>query len=201
MAQKQYSFDFVLNAVMNGGFSSTFSKAQAEFSRLGKEMQSLKKAQSDISSYQKQQAAAEKTTAKLESLKKQEQLLQKELTAAKAVQTSTDAAAKSAADTLSEESDAAKELALEAQKAAQSAASLEREHQKLQDRITSTQGALERQNQRLEQTGEALKSAGVNMGDLGKESERLARLPLYYGLRPEQVDYICEKVKEFYGEA
>ena len=31
-----------------------------------------------------------------------------------------------------------------------------------------------------------------------KESERLARLPMYYGLKPEQVDYICEQVKEFY---
>ena len=30
------------------------------------------------------------------------------------------------------------------------------------------------------------------------ESERLLRLPMYYGLKPEQVDYICGKVKEFY---
>jgi dTDP-4-amino-4,6-dideoxygalactose transaminase len=32
------------------------------------------------------------------------------------------------------------------------------------------------------------------------ESERLLRLPMYYGLKPEQVDYIISKVKEFYGE-
>ncbi len=31
-----------------------------------------------------------------------------------------------------------------------------------------------------------------------KESERLTRLPMYYGLSLEQVDFICEKVKEFY---
>ncbi len=31
-----------------------------------------------------------------------------------------------------------------------------------------------------------------------KESERLVRLPMYYGLTMEQVDYICGKVKEFY---
>ncbi len=31
-----------------------------------------------------------------------------------------------------------------------------------------------------------------------RESERLARLPMYYGLKPEDVDYICDKVKEFY---
>lgn len=31
-----------------------------------------------------------------------------------------------------------------------------------------------------------------------KESERLARLPMYYGLTLEQVDYICDKIKEFY---
>lgn len=31
-----------------------------------------------------------------------------------------------------------------------------------------------------------------------KESERLLRLPLYYGLKEEEVSYICEKVREFY---
>ena len=31
-----------------------------------------------------------------------------------------------------------------------------------------------------------------------KESERLVRLPMYYKLQPEQIDYICDKVKEFY---
>lgn len=31
-----------------------------------------------------------------------------------------------------------------------------------------------------------------------RESERLVRLPLYYGLKEEQVDYIAGKVKEFY---
>lgn len=31
-----------------------------------------------------------------------------------------------------------------------------------------------------------------------KESERLLRLPMYYGLETEKVLYICEKVKEFY---
>lgn len=30
------------------------------------------------------------------------------------------------------------------------------------------------------------------------ESERLARLPMYYGLKAEEVDYICDKIKEFY---
>lgn len=31
-----------------------------------------------------------------------------------------------------------------------------------------------------------------------RESERLVRLPMYYGLQAEQVDYICDKVMEFY---
>ena len=31
-----------------------------------------------------------------------------------------------------------------------------------------------------------------------RESERLLRLPLYYGLKEEEVSYICSKVKEFY---
>jgi len=32
-----------------------------------------------------------------------------------------------------------------------------------------------------------------------RESERLARLPMYYGLTEEQVDYICDSIKEFYA--
>ena len=32
------------------------------------------------------------------------------------------------------------------------------------------------------------------------ESERLARLPLYYGLKAEEVDYICQKIKEFFNK-
>lgn len=32
-----------------------------------------------------------------------------------------------------------------------------------------------------------------------RESERLARLPMYYGLAMEQVDYICDVVKGFYA--
>ena len=31
-----------------------------------------------------------------------------------------------------------------------------------------------------------------------RESERLLRLPMFYGLTLEQVDYICEQVKSFY---
>lgn len=32
-----------------------------------------------------------------------------------------------------------------------------------------------------------------------KESERLDRLPMYYGLTLEQVDYICDSIKNFYA--
>lgn len=33
-----------------------------------------------------------------------------------------------------------------------------------------------------------------------RESERLTRLPMFYGLTLEQVDYICEQVKSFYED-
>ena len=32
-----------------------------------------------------------------------------------------------------------------------------------------------------------------------RESERLARLPMYYGLKEEQVDTICDTIKRFYA--
>ena len=80
MASKnEFEMLFALNARMNGGFSSTFSKAQAEFTQLGKEIQGLHKIQGDIASYQKQQSAIEATRGKLESLQKQHDLLQKEI--------------------------------------------------------------------------------------------------------------------------
>lgn len=78
-SKKEFEILFAMNARMNGGFSGTFSKAQAEFTRLGKEIQSLHKVQGDIASYQKQQSAIEATRSKLESLQKQHDLLQKEI--------------------------------------------------------------------------------------------------------------------------
>ncbi len=33
-----------------------------------------------------------------------------------------------------------------------------------------------------------------------KESDRLLRLPMYYGLRNEDVDYVCEKIEEFFSK-
>ena len=78
-SRKEYEMLFALNAQLNGGFSSTFSKAQAEFSKLGKEIQSLRSLQADVSSYQKQQNAIQATTAKLQNLQQQHDLLQKEI--------------------------------------------------------------------------------------------------------------------------
>ena len=77
--RKEYELLFALNAQMNSGFSGTFSKAQAEFSRLGKEIQTLHQLQGDISSFQKQQTAVENTRSKLKNLQKQHDLLQKEI--------------------------------------------------------------------------------------------------------------------------
>lgn len=49
--------------------------------------------------------------------------------------------------------------------------------------------------------------AGIKYGRMSgedvyttKESERLLRLPMYYGLRAEEVEFVAEKVKEFYGK-
>lgn len=77
--RKEYDISFLLNAQLNGGFGNTFSKAQQEFARLGKEIQSLNRIQSDISSYQKQQTAILNTETKLQNLKQQHDLLQREI--------------------------------------------------------------------------------------------------------------------------
>ncbi len=32
-----------------------------------------------------------------------------------------------------------------------------------------------------------------------KESERILRLPLYYGMKQTEIDFVCQKIEEFYG--
>lgn len=77
--RKEYEMMFALNAALNGNFQGTFSKAQQEFSRLGKEIQDLQKLQANVSSYQKQEQAIASTAAKLSNLQQQHDLLQKEI--------------------------------------------------------------------------------------------------------------------------
>ncbi len=140
---------FALTAPLNGGFSGTFSKAQSEFSRLGKEIQGLHKVQGDIASYQKQQAAVEKTSAKLKNLQAQEAQLKKELDAAQKAENQ-DAAA---------------------------VAHLEREKLKLEQQIKNTSTALEAQQQKLKGTGDRLKEAGVDTANLAqKDAELTAKI-------------------------
>ena len=187
MAGKQHEIKFLLDAQMGGGFSRSFQRAQQEMAAVSKEIQQLNHVQRDISGYQKQQAAVDKTAAKLERLKNDERLLQQELTAARAVQASASEAAQKAAESMGAESDKAKELALEAQRAAQNTAHLEREHQRLSDRIKDTDSALERQRERLRQTGEALQAAGVSTDNLERESRELAQQLEALHTRQEEV--------------
>lgn len=148
-SRKPYEMLFALNAQMNGSFSSTLSKAQQEFVRLGKEIQGLSKIQSDISAYQKQQGAIDATQTKLNNLRQQEALLVQQLNAAKSA-TEQDTAA---------------------------IAALEREKLKLEQRISNTNAALERQSQKLSDTGARLKEAGVDTANLSqKDAELTARI-------------------------
>jgi len=71
----QYSFDFIVNAVINGGFSATFKKAQQEFIRLETEIKNLQAIQKDVKAYDKQAAAVRNTTEKLDNLKRQYELV------------------------------------------------------------------------------------------------------------------------------
>lgn len=77
--RREWTQDFVLNARLNGGFNSTFSKAQAEFARLKKEVRALEQVQKDVSAYQKQQQAITATTEKLRNLEKQQALVRQQI--------------------------------------------------------------------------------------------------------------------------
>lgn len=142
MAQKQYSFDFVLNAVLNGGFSGTFTKAQQEFIRLGAEIKHLQEIQRDVKAYEKQAAAVQNTSQKLENLKRQYELVNRQI-----------------GETTG------------------STTALEREKLKLEQRITNTKAALEKQRQKLGETKDRLDAAGVSTTDLAnKDAELTAKI-------------------------
>lgn len=142
MAQKQYSFDFVLNAVLNGGFSAAFTKAQQEFIRLGAEIKNLQAIQRDVKAYEKQAAAVQNTSQKLEDLKRQYELVNRQI-----------------GETTG------------------STTALEREKLKLEQRITNTKAALEKQRQKLGETKDRLDAAGVSTTDLAnKDAELTAKI-------------------------
>ncbi len=142
MAQKQYSFDFILNAVLNGGFSGTFTKAQQEFIRLGAEIKHLQEIQRDVKAYEKQAAAVQNTSQKLENLKRQYELVNRQI-----------------GETTG------------------STTALEREKLKLEQRITNTKAALEKQRQKLGETKDRLDAAGVSTSDLAnKDAELTAKI-------------------------
>ena len=142
MAQKQYSFDFILNAVLNGGFSGTFTKAQQEFIRLGTEIKNLQAIQRDVKAYEKQAAAVQNTSQKLENLKRQYELVNRQI-----------------GETTG------------------STTALEREKLKLEQRITNTEAALEKQRQKLGETKDRLDAAGVSTSDLAnKDAELTAKI-------------------------
>jgi TP901 family phage tail tape measure protein len=142
VAQKQYSFDFILNAVLNGGFSGTFTKAQQEFIRLGTEIKNLQAIQRDVKAYEKQAAAVQNTSQKLENLKRQYELVNKQIG-----------------------------------ETAGSTTALEREKLKLEQRITNTEAALEKQRQKLGETKDRLDAAGVSTTDLAnKDAELTAKI-------------------------
>lgn len=143
--RKEYEMAFLLNAALNGNFKGTFSKAQQEFAKLGREIQDLQKLQANVSSYQKQEQAIASTTTKLSNLQQQSALLEQQIKATRDAENQ-DAAA---------------------------VAALEREKLKLEQRIKDTETALERQKQKLEATGQKLQDAGIDTKNLTDADARL----------------------------
>lgn len=78
-SKKEYTMLFALNASLNGGFQTTFTKASAAVAGMQKEIQALAKEQSDITAYEKQQKGIEATEKKLATLQQQYDNIQKEI--------------------------------------------------------------------------------------------------------------------------
>lgn len=152
MAQKTYTMDFVLNAVLNGGFSGVFSQAQQKFAQLGNEIKHLQSVQRDITSYQKQSQAVANTTQKLQNLQSQQAKVREQIEALKSIQ--------------GQDSDE------KARNKAQ-VAELEREYLKYEQNISKVSDALERQKQKQSEVSDRLQAAGVDTNALGEKSAEL----------------------------
>lgn len=153
MAQKSYTMDFVLNAVLNGGFSGVFSQAQQKFVQLGTEVKNLQGIQRDITSYQRQSQAVTNTATKLQNLERQQAAVKRQMEALKGVQIQDTA---------------------EKQRNKVQLAALEKEYYKYEQRVNDTKSALERQKEKLEGLTGKLREAGVDTANLGKASAELA---------------------------
>ncbi len=165
-SQRQYNFDFVLNAVMNGGFRGVFNEAQQKFVQLEQEIKNLQAIQRDISAYQKQTQAVQNTTQKLNNLKEQLAAIERQKGF---LQNQIDSAEK--------EGRATDELNVKL-------AALDLKQAQLEGRIDTTSAALTRQTNQLEGTGKRLADAGLSTDNLaGKEEELQKRIE---ALREEQ---------------
>ncbi len=164
---KQYEMLFKLNAQANSGFKGTFTQAQAQFAKLGNEIQALNRVQGDIAAYQKQSAAIEGTSQKLSNLKRQHDALQERLAASTRQQELfREQIAKSTGDTSGLEQKLAK--------ATEHTAKLREQEAQLDERVRGANVSLDNQKNRLDATTKRLEEAGVSMDDLSGESARLA---------------------------
>lgn len=171
MAGKNYTMDFMVNARLNSGFNATFSKAQQEFARLGKEIDQLKRIQNDVSAYQKQQAAIQNTEQRLQRLARQQEITKEQMRSA----------------------------------SAEALPGLQKEYEKLDQRVGDTTAALERQRQRLGDTGQRLKEAGVDTASLSESSralkDTLKELEAEQRKAAEGAQTFGEKAAEGFGAA
>ncbi len=171
MSRKEFEAQFLINARLNGGFNNTFTKAQQEFARLGKEIQGLQRAQNDISAYQKQQTAIQRTEDKLQSLARQQALTREQMKYA----------------------------------SAEALPGLQKEYEKLDQRVGDTTAALERQREKLGATGERLKAAGMDTADLSGKSqeltEKIKQLKAEQDKAAEGARTFGEKAAEGFGAA
>lgn len=163
MASKQYEMLFKLGARLGENFKGTFNSAQKILDKTQKEIQTLNKQQSDISAYQKQQAGIERSTKQLNTYEKQLEITQSGLAKLK----------NSTEDTT-------------VQEAQLSARELE-----LKNRIEKTEQAIADKNQRLQQMGQKLSDAGIDINQLTSESTRLKN----------QVEELTKQEEQAAGEA
>ena len=79
-------------------------------------------------------------------------------------------------------------ISQEVENSTENTSALEREKLKLQQRISDTTATLENHERKVSELGEALRSAGVDTGNLAQESKRLASQ--YDNVRSKQQDIV-----------
>ena len=183
-ARKEYELLFKLTAALGSNFNRTFQAASNATKSLQGNLTKISSLQRNISGYKKQVEAIEKNREKLKSLSEGHDSLQKELkeTEEKARTLRKELTDNKKKMDLTDDVEEYKKLSLEHERLQKELDKTEKKKRSLKKQMEANQRSTEQttkkiqeQERRLSDLGDELKRSGVNVNNLSKENQKLAK--------------------------